>query len=178
MVKIKQIDTRIERNRIILELYDYIENNTNMPAAYICSSLYKNLSKDVKSRKDFAEFFSDDSNLVIGIGEKSLKVIREFFNITEVIKSHNKNSFKDSYIDNISNEKKKTELINDIRKYLDNTYPDYKFNNGICNAVARCIKQYNVTTKEELKTLIYKSNTKVRGIGVVYKDKLIDYFYN
>ena len=83
-MKIKQIDPRIERNRIILELYDYIENNSTLRAPVVCATLYKNLNKKVKSRKDFIEYFSCNPVLIVGIGDKSLKVIREFFGITEV----------------------------------------------------------------------------------------------
>ena len=179
-VKIKQIDSRIERNRIILELYDYIKQNSKIPAEYVCSTLYKNLNKKVRSRKEFIEFFSDDSNLVVGIGEKSLKVIREFFGITEVTHKYAKDIFAVGAMDEeeVNKAEEKKLLLIDIRKYLNTNYPDYKYKNGICNAIGRALKSYDISTKEELKKLIYKSGNIVRGIGPKYKDILIDYFYN
>jgi hypothetical protein len=167
-MKIKEIDTRIERNRIILELYDYIKQNSKIPAECICSTLYKNLNKRVCTRKDFIEFFSDDSNLVVGIGEKSLKVIREFLGITEVTYKYRKDIF--------NGEEEKKALLDEIREYLNTNYPDYKYKNGICNVIGRALKTHNISTKEELKKLIYKSKDTVRGIGPKFKDILADYF--
>lgn len=201
------LDLSIERNRIIQELYDYISSKTVVQSACKAGIyMHEQLPKSVQTKEDFIEFFSDTHNHIRHAGVEVIKLIREYLGILVVfdglflidseseqrkvytynLESRNiqetANKFNISYIEakiiisKFENTTIDNFLMYDIRNFLKKRRPNFEVK--VCNSLGRYLSQNpDITTKAQLRKIIYEDETYIRNFGEKAKTAMKEYFF-